>query len=176
MTRPRRGGFRQSQRRRTEWGNGLGGTGALAIASSTAGFLGAVLTSVVPGVTLVRTRGELNIVMQSKANAGDGFQGAFGIGKATNAAIAVGISAVPTPITEQEWDGWLFWAAISVHVGDATAGDVNWENATQRITVDSKVMRKIEQEESFYACIEVVELGTSEIDVFFDSRMLVKLP
>ena len=42
--------------------------------------------------------------------------------------------------------------------------------------VDSKAMRKFPSEFSLYAAIEVVEIGVAELDVFFDSRVLVFLP
>ena len=37
-------------------------------------------------------------------------------------------------------------------------------------------MRKIQQEEVFFAVAELTEIGTAEVDIFFDCRMLFKLP
>ena len=143
---------------------------------STTQFVGNAVAPLIPGMTIVRTRGMFNAVLAVAASAGDGYQGAFGIGMATTAAILSGIAAVPTPITEAESDGWLYWAPVSCHAGDATAGSRNWDQASQRLEVDSKAMRKFGDQLSIYAAIELVEIGVAELDVFFDSRVLVMLP
>jgi len=177
MPRSRRGSYpvRASQRR-TGWEDGTGSTSPSAISGSTAGFVGLALAALVDGLTLVRTRGSINALLLTASAAGDGFQGAFGIGLATAAAVAVGILAVPTPITEQDWEGWLFWHTVSVHAGDRTAGDSNWNQATQRIEIDSKAMRKLGSDMALYAAFEVVEEGTATMEIWHDSRMLFKLP
>ena len=96
----------------------------------------------------------------------------MGIGKATEQAVLAGIGSVPTPIAEQNWDGWLFWTPISSHSAEAgIARDTNFD-----LVLDSRAMRKISEEDAFYAAFEVVEIGTSTLDMFLDSRMLFALP
>ena len=81
------------------------------------------------------------------------------------------------PLTEQQWDGWLYWTPFSLHALTATIGEgVNAPGAYQRIVVDSKAMRKIAVEEGFYAALEVTEIGVATMHGFFDSRMLFALP
>ena len=46
--------------------------------------------------------------LSAATSALDGFNGAFGIGLVTRQALAVGVSAVPTPLDEEDWDGWLY--------------------------------------------------------------------
>jgi len=124
---------------------------------------------------LVRTRGLLDVFLDGVPTAdGDGYFGAFAIGIVTDPAIAIGITAVPTPITEQSWDGWLYHTFISVHTMDVTFG--NMGAAHHRIEVDSKAMRKFPVEMTMFAVLEVVEIGTATLNAFWDSRVLFKLP
>jgi len=170
-----RGNFRsnlnRSPRRETSWGVGPGGTAATRFTASSVAFVGATITPLDFGITVVRTRGFLSAALIATAAAGEGFQGAFGIGFATAAAVAAGIASVPTPITEQGADSWLYWSAFSLHSGDeAHAVTEEW-----REVVDSKAMRKFPNDMTIYAAMEVVEIGAATMDVFFDSRILAKL-
>jgi len=168
-----RGRVTGSLRRNKGWEEGPGGTAITTITTSSSVFLGQAVQPTQDGLTLLRTRGLLSAYLTA-GGAGEGFQGAYGIGKATAAAVTAGIASVPTPITEQQWDGWLYWTPISVHQQSAfQATGHTFQLADQ---LDSKAMRKIAQEEAFYMAIEVVEIGTASMDVFFDSRMLFALP
>ena len=136
------------------------------------------------GFTLVRTRGEFVAQLRSASAIANGFSGAFGIGIVTDAAFAVGVTAVPTPVTEADSDSWLYHRFFSCIAGAPIAGAamqdedaVNPTGAAVRFEVDSKAMRKTgEKESTIYAAIEVTELGTAAIDIMFNSRLLFKLP
>ena len=106
-------------RRRKVWGLGVGGTAVTSLSVTGAQFVGSAVTPTVDDLTLMRTRGMLNLVGLTSDAAGVGFQGAFGIAVATAAAVTAGIASVPTPLTEQAWDGWLYWTPISIHRGDS---------------------------------------------------------
>jgi len=109
----------------------------------------------------------------------DGFHGAFGIGIATAAATAAGGASVPTPITEDASDNWLFHRYFSVTAGFpfATGADPAGNlHAFVDFEIDSKAMRKSPLETSLYAALEVTEVGTAAMLVFHNSRVLVKLP
>jgi len=186
VARPR-GSFRgrqSSPRRKVGWEQGPGKTTAqAAISTSSSVIVDAALSVLLDGLTLVRTRGQLLLRLTSATSEGNGFQGAFGIGVATTAAVVAGAASVPTPITEQAWDGWLYWTPIilrSVGVMDGTAANdadsINAVSAVQRIDVDSKAMRKLKADDSIYAILEVTEGGTANLAWEFDSRMLFKLP
>ena len=150
-----RGRLIQGARRLTSWELGPGGTTELLTTAAGAFFVGSVTSPLVPGLTMVRLRGKFNAFLKNVSGAiGDGFSGAFGIGIATDAAVAIGITAVPTPITEQAWNGWLYWRAFYVHAATAVFSDgVNSPLMMQDFEVDSKAMRKIAIEESIYAVI-----------------------
>jgi len=158
--------------RQTSWELGTGGTALTQLSASGASFLGSAIAPVVDGLTLVRTRGILQVQIESGTAVGDGAFGAFGIGRATSAAVAAGIGSVPTPITEQAWDGWLYHSFFAVHRG--ITGDSSVSN-TQSYQIDSKAMRKLPVDESIFAVIEIVEIGGVILDVWHDSRMLFKL-
>jgi len=53
---------------------------------------------------------------------------------------------------------------------------INVETAVQRLTIDSKAMRKFTEGESFYVALEVTLTGTAVLNWQVDSRMLFKLP
>ncbi len=175
--------FARSQRRQTSWELGPGGAAVTTVNVSGVSFLNSVIAPNVAGLTMIRIRGEFNWALQTAAAQGDGFQGAFGIGIATTAAVTAGIASVPTPITEMGAENWLYHRIISIHAGgiiaqgvSADEDQVNSTWAAQRFEVDTKAMRKFDDEMSIYAAFEVTEIGTAEADIFFDSRSLVKLP
>ncbi len=129
------------------------------------------------GITLVRTRGYFRVVLDTVSAASSGFSGAFGIGLASLAAVTAGIASVPTPITEQEDELWLYWSAFSVSGVTATIADgVNAQSVEHFMEIDSKAMRKFEAGMAMYAAVEVVEIGAASMFVWHDSRMLFKLP
>ena len=175
MARSRSGFQHRSQtRRETEWNVGTGGTGLTSAGASSVQFLGSNLAPIASGLTLIRTRGLLDIFIDGAPTTdGDGYFGAFGIAVVTAASVAAGITAVPTPITEQGWDGWLYHNFFSVHAGDVSLAP--YSSSHQRIEVDSKAMRKFPLETLMYASLEVVEIGAATLNVFWDSRVLFKL-
>jgi len=179
---PRRGfrPVRIGSRRQTSWGLGPGGTAPTVVNSNVAIFLGSFVSPTVDGDTVVRIRGHLSAYLLLATATNDGFAGAFGIGIASAAAITAGAASVPTPITEQDADNWLFHQYFSVKspVAFASGAAQNGPDIASsfRMDVDSKAMRKVSSDAGIYAMVEVVEVGTASMEVAFDSRMLLKLP
>ena len=188
----RRSSFRsslpRSSKRKTSWDVGpeTGVNGATQVITASSAVLATTAVAFLfDGDTIVRTRGELNIFLSIAAGQGDGFHGAFGIGVASTAAVTAGIASVPTPLTEEDWNGWIYHRYFGLFAGGplatATAADqqsqVNSTCAAARIEVDSKAMRKMSDAMSVYAAIEVVELGAvSSMEFAFNCRILTKLP
>ena len=179
---PFRRGFSQrgplasrSQRRKTAWSIGPGGTGAGPIASSSAAFVGGGTQPTVDALTVVRLRGELLLSLVSAVNPLDGFRGAFGVGIVSLPAFTAGIASVPTPITEEGDENWLYHRYFTLFTGDGTEANF-FGPSFARIEVDSKAMRMAGVDKVFYAAIEVVEVGSAVMDVSFNSRFLNKLP
>jgi len=175
-----RSGFRpvqRSQRRKTAWSDGTGGTGITSSTQTEAVFVGAALTATQEGATIARMRGYFKAILTAGVSVVDGFSGAFGIGIASLAAVTAGIGSVPTPLTEQSSENWLYWHAFSVHLVTATIGD--GANATSVVferNIDTKAMRKFPTDVALYAAIEVVETGNSTLRFLHDSRALILLP
>ncbi len=124
------------------------------------------------GLTIIRLRGFTELQLTSVGSPGDGFSGALGIGIVTEAAFDIGISAMPTPVTEVEWEGWMYHQWFSLHASD-TALDV----PPLSFQIDSKAMRKFGSDMTIFAAIETdFEDGAAVLDVRFATRMLLKLP
>ena len=171
---------RTSNRRRTSWGVGPGGQTSQTVSATTSIIVGSGVT---PGatapLTIVRLRGLLHIMQTAATNLGDGFVGAFGCGVASENAFTAGIASLPTPLTDSEWEGWLYHEHFSVRSANIRAAVDNIigdANMTVKSPVDSKAMRILSDEMIFYAALETVIIGAATIRVTFDSRALYKLP
>ena len=162
--------------RQTAWGVGPGSTAASTINATGSQLVGSAITATVEGATVIRIRGEIAMYLTLATGVNDGFQGAFGIGIASLAAVTAGIGSVPTPITEQGSESWLYWAAFSIHGPVVSSTSLESGPTSQRFMVDTKAMRKLPTELVIYAALQSVEAGTATGQLFFDSRALVKLP
>ena len=175
---PRRGfqfqaGRSRGTRRVTDWSLGPGGSLLAGISTSSVAILGSGVTPVDDGFTLVRLRGNVQGYLRSSDAVNGGFHCAIGIGIVTNKAFAIGATAVPGPITEMEWDGWLYHRFFDLHQSTTTF-DPTEVNSQISFEVDSKAMRKLDGEEIIVAVVETVEVVAATMSLYFDSRMLVK--
>ena len=176
MPRPSRGGFPvRTQRRRSSWEDGPG-AGRSSISSTTPQFIGAAAAVISDGITLARIRGELYFMLATADAAGSRIFGAVGIGVSATEAVAAGIGSVPTPVTEQDAETWLWWSSFfleSVTDTETVQGSVN----SFRIPIDTKAMRKLNVGDTIYAAVEASGVsGTVAATFFLDMRMLVLLP
>ena len=173
MARSRRGSHPVNVRRLTAWEDGPGDSATDTLTGSGNSVLGSGLQPVVEGLTLVRVRGHFGLTLNAATAIGDGYTGAVGICLVTNSAFAIGITALPTPLTELSWDGWLYHQFFDIRAGlDVALAS----NITRQIEVDSKAMRKVPVDMTIATILEVVEQGTAQIEVTFNSRVLFKLP
>ena len=118
--------------------------------------------------TVVRTRGQVGI-RPNVVSADLDVVGALGLGIVSAQAFGIGITAVPGPFTDADWDGWFVWRSFSYRF-EATAGvdvAIDWG-----FEVDSKAMRKVADNEV------VVVVAESQVGAFQISpplRLLFKL-
>ena len=131
------------------------------------------VTTILGEVTLVRTRGIISLFNGVAGAIGDGMFGAVGLGIVTVKAFTAGLASVPLPLTEPEWDGWFWHNYFDLRVVSATLGD-GANQAIQTLVIDSKVMRKLGEEEVIIGVVEVVESGTASVEFNADIRMLFK--
>ena len=175
----RRGSYPvRSTRRGVGWEEGPGGHAVTQLTTTGSTILNAGAQSQLDDITLMRTRGGAHIFLNGAATgAGAGFHGAIGIGIVTSEAFAIGITAIPVPITNLDWDGWLYHSFFDVHVGSsAPAGPIDSASSSVRLDVDSKAMRKLTGGDTIYAAVQVEEAGTAVVDIYFESRLLIKAP
>ena len=161
-------------RREKSWEPGP--QGRVLISGTTATLIGSGAQALQDGLTLLRIRGSLFARLASAAAAGEFMFGAVGIGKVESNAFGAGIASVPSPITDLDWDGWLWWDFLSFEsVTDAEAlnrgGIAGW-----RVPIDTKAMRKLDLGDVIYAAVEMrTESGALTASIALDCRMLVAL-
>jgi len=163
-------------RRKVSWNEGVRTT-VLTLTASGGVALGTTgQTPTIPGLTIIRTRGEARIFLSSVSAALDGFQTfGLGIGVASATAFATGAAAVPTPLTEASWAGWL-WYWSGPLMANAAISDTDG-SANIRIPIDSKAMRKLRDDEVVYFAAEAgTEVGTAVAKIYVGTRQLFKLP
>ena len=161
-----------SPQRLTQWVRtdaGSGGTGYKSLAVGSA-----VIDQSLPfttAATIIRTRGSVSTVSDQVA-ANEAPFGAYGICVVSNQAFAIGITAIPTPYTDADSDLWFvhgYW-----YCPFAFGSAVGFNNVSQRTDFDSKVMRRISEDETV---VMVMENGdaTGGISYRFDFATLIKL-
>ena len=122
------------------------------------------------GVTLVRTRGQIDFWVEVLAAVSDEMSGAVGIAIASENAFGAGAASLMDAFVDSEWDGWLWHSFF--HVG-ALIGE---GMGHQRVEIDSKAMRKISALDVLYGVLSVqIEGGTVTMNVVADTRMLFKV-
>ena len=177
MVTRRRSGFRQSgARRATGWESGP--LGILSPSSTAVSVFPTFLAFTLDGSTIVRIRGELYLLLLSCSAAQTGFQLAFGMAIVSAKAATLGATAVPGPLTELEWEGWMFHWQGSLKLGGALgANTVDGGPASFiRLPIDGKAMRKVDSDDALVGVLETVEAGTSTMHAELRTRTLLKLP
>ena len=114
-----------------------------------------------PGIseTVRRTRGRYLASSGQSANLGE-IVGAWGAVVVTDAAAAIGITAIPGPITDASDDNWFIWEPFLSLRADAPAASVSASTQTNAGEMyDSKAMRKVA---TGFQLAFVVESFTSE--------------
>ena len=144
----------------------------VAISADATRILGAVAQATIDGLTIARVRGLLQLTLDTAGSAADGFVGAVGLCIAPENAVGVGITAIPHPVADLEWDGWLWHSFFRISGGLGT-GDFS---GMASVPVDGKAKRKLTEDDALVAVLECTEIGAATMNVFFDSRMLVYMP
>ena len=170
-----RSALRQGQRRQTLWiagswtNNTVAADAAVLLTS-----LNAAALALRP-FTIVRTRGVL-YVSTDQAGSTENQSLIYGETVVTDQASAIGITAVPTPETDNGSDFHVmeplasrFFLNSAIGSGEGLAGGIMH-------TFDSKAMRKVDLGEDLISVVEVGASGISEGVIFRTfARVLVKL-
>ena len=163
----------QRVRRQTSWTTGA--EGILSPASTAVSGFPTTALPLVSGLTIVRTRGVLSLVLLTSSVAQGGFQGAAGLCVVSAKAAGIGATAVPGPLTEDDWEGWMWHQHFVLKGPSATITDMGSARVLN-FTIDSKAMRKIESDTALVGMLETVEVGTATMHAELRTRVLLKLP
>ena len=122
--------------------------------------------------TIVRSRFVIGVESDQTA-ASESQIGAFGMAVVSDEAVAVGVTAVPTPVTQMASDYWFVHQIFmsSCIVKDATGIDFD---VMKNYEIDSKAMRKVDIGQDL---VLVAELSAAGAGFAFTvgGRMLVKV-
>jgi len=108
--------------------------------------------------TVIRVRGEMS-VLSDQAVGLEPQQGAFGMIRATDRAIAAGAASIPGPISDGDDDGWFVWQPWS-NQASSVSGDIG------RYTIDSKAQRIVREGQQLAVMIESCASPISEGALF----------
>ena len=180
MPHVRRSRFRPSvgsSRRKVSWSAGPSQIDTVALTGAGATIWSAGSQALLDDLTLVRVRGEYTIVQTLATNVGDGYdQIGLGMCIVSENAFGVGITAVPHPIADLSWDGWLWHNLLSSFRGASTTEVGRAPMEAVRGEIDSKAMRKTHQSDVLIGVIELgTEVGTANLQFGAVSRVLDKL-
>jgi len=120
--------------------------------------------------TVVRTRGRLNYFSDQSATS-ESSLGAYGHAVVSDQATAIGVTAIPTPVTDDGSDLWYVFESLmfDFNFGDATG----FQQAPPPMTFDSKAMRKVDIGQD----VVIVAEQSSAVGAILQShfRLLAKL-
>jgi len=121
--------------------------------------------------TAIRTHVEL-LISSDQSIASESQLGAFGIAVVSDQAQAIGVTAVPTPVTDLESDLWFVHQVMlnRYQFHDATGVQATYGS---KYTVDSKAMRKVNDDQDIVMVVENSTVGSGQI-VLMAGRMLIK--
>ncbi len=122
-------------------------------------------------VTVVRTRGMLYVQSDQQAADEEAF-GAMGMAVVSTQAKDVGVTAVPTPISDEGSD--LFFVYEAFAFGYTFFSSVGATSKGTQFRFDSKAQRKVEPEQSIVVTVENAD-ATFGLQYILKFRMLIKL-
>ena len=159
--------------RKTFWLSGNITTQTLASANTAALItsLNAAALALRP-FTIVRTRG-FWAVFSDQVSASEDQHVAYGSIVVSDQAVAVGITAIPTPAEEDSF-AWIHYDMALQRFHSSSATSIHPNMAPHRYVVDSKSMRKVEEGQDL---IEVIQNGPNAdgATVVTFTKTLIKL-
>ena len=129
------------------------------------------------GLTVVRVRGQFLISLIAATSISDGFE-RFGLGicNVTENAFGIGVTAVPDPLVDIGWDGWLYHQLVAGVTGFSTTETGASAAEVVRMEIDSKAMRKTRAGDILIGVIGIgTETGAATVQFRAETRILDKL-
>jgi len=157
--------------RQTLWGD-VTGTATTIVGVSTAVLLnvtGAAFLALRPW-TIVRARG-FTALASDQAGAVEQQAAGFGIAVVSDQAVAIGITALPTPVTDKDSDLWQTYLTTMSEASQSTSG-----SGGRNAEYDSRAMRKVEEGAQLVFVVESeITPLTSGLIFRHTARILIKL-
>ncbi len=122
--------------------------------------------------TIVRVRGGFWVASDQQAGP-EVVPGAIGMAIVTDEALAIGVTAVPTPITDQDSESWFLWQPFFTDLRFGTAVGLEY-NTYFHVPLESKAMRKVDFGKSLVVVVENSS-ATAGMRYIMEFRVLVKL-
>ena len=163
--------FARAPRRESQWLAIEFGADLVDNSSILSGSLNAAALALRP-FTIVRTHLEVHFATDQQI-ASESQAGAIGMCVVSEAAAAVGVTAVPTPIDELDSDLWYLHQSMLAEFvfGDATGfiGD-----SGVHYSIDSKAMRKVNNDQNVIIVVQGAAQGEGSL-ISSMGRFLIKL-
>ena len=150
-----------------------GPNGQTALISSGGSTLFAVVIAASEDLTVLRMHGQFTAKMVTAAAEGDLWDGALGICKVNTKAAAVGVTAIPDPLLDMDWDGWFVHKTFSLPAFGATPA-ASGILQQYRYDIDSKAMRKFNQTDTMVGVVGLFEVGTTSVRCTLTTRVLTQ--
>ncbi len=166
---------RGSSRRRVSWIEGPFGE-ITNITTTTVNVFPTAQQFVEDDLTIVRTRGELLVGLTAGDSLNEGFKWAFGMCVVSENAAGVGVTAIPAPLVDIAWDGWLVYLTGQLNMDNTTLATASDVSRAARYEIDSKAMRKVHRTDTVVAMFGTTIAGTTTMQTNVTTRMLMKLP
>jgi len=162
------------KRRETRWLAGLS-TNTVAAAANNATLLTSLNAAALAlrPFTVVRTRGFMYIRSDQNA-ASETYEMAYGEAVVSDQASAIGVTAVPTPTTDDGSDLWFVYERRGGEVAFSDATGIQSLQGIQPFAFDSKAMRKVEDGQDIVSVQESSALSAGA-QLLVYSRSLIKL-
>ena len=144
--------------------------------TSTAGSVGVILLQLTAlelakrPFTIVRTHIAYRIA-SDQVVASESYGIGIGMCVVSDQATAIGVTAVPTPVTDAQSDFWFLHQFAFGEFLFATAAAFTEDSLTHRI--DSKAMRKVSEDEDVLLVIENTGLGGG-VTIDIGGRLMIK--
>ncbi len=105
--------------------------------------------------TILRIRGYVQAMFDSTVQVGDLILLTFGLGVVSADAFAAGAASLPDPSGDPDYP-WLWWGQMELR-SEVAAGPTSWGPSAQRLEVDSKAMRRLQQAQTLAWVIQATE-------------------
>jgi len=151
-------GFPQRRALGTNWARGVFAGAPTTLAPTTKSLIATVtLSNAGIGEVVRRTRGVMSVTSDQSTSL-EQQVGAFGFIVVTDTALGQGITALPSPVTDRNDDGWFVWESFCQVMGNSVGGATSLLSGPmpQIYQFDSKAMRKVEEG---YAIVGIAENG-----------------